>query len=58
MEKAGCQECDVTMEMIYYKLKGILMESSNWQSNLRHISGFGVKSCENIAAKCDLCVFA
>lgn len=44
MENAGCQKCDVTMQMIYYQLKGTLMESSNWQSNLSHISGFGVKS--------------
>jgi len=25
MENAGCQKCGVTMEMIYYQLKGILM---------------------------------
>lgn len=43
MENAGCQKCDVTMEMIYYQLKGIVMESRSWQSNLMHISGFGMK---------------
>lgn len=51
MENAGCQKCNVVMEMIYYQLKGTLRESSNWQSNIRHISGFGVKSSENIAAE-------
>lgn len=29
MENAGCQKCDVAMEMIYYQLKGILMQSNN-----------------------------
>lgn len=29
MENAGCQKCNVVMEMIYYQLKGTLRESSN-----------------------------
>lgn len=29
MENAGCEKCDVTMEMIYYQQKGSLMEPSN-----------------------------
>lgn len=35
---------DVTVEVICYQLKGILMESSNCQPNLRHVSGSRVKS--------------
>lgn len=60
MENAGCQKCNVVMEIIYYQLKGTLRESSNWQSNIKHISGFGVKSSKNIAESVAkwLCLFA